>query len=79
MMPGVNHCQGGIGPDTWDKVAVLDRWRESGVAPSQVTASHVTDGTVDRTRPLCAHPQQAIYKGSGSTDEAANFTCGNAR
>ena len=30
---------------------------------------------VDRTRPLCPYPQVAAYKGSGSTDEAANFEC----
>ena len=75
MMPGVNHCQGGIGPDTWDKVDVLDKWRESGRAPSQVTASHATDGKVDRTRPLCAFPKLAEYKGSGNPNDAANFVC----
>lgn len=76
MMPGVNHCQGGVGPDTWDKVAVLDQWRETGRAPSQVVASHATDGSIDRTRPLCAFPQVAVYTGTGSTDDAASFECG---
>jgi feruloyl esterase len=33
------------------------------------------DGKVDRTRPLCPYPQTAQYKGTGSTDEAANFVC----
>jgi feruloyl esterase len=75
MMPGVNHCQGGAGTDTWDKVAVLDAWRDKGQAPSQVVASHATDGKVDRTRPLCAYPKVAAYKGSGDTDDAANFIC----
>jgi hypothetical protein len=28
-----------------------------------------------RTRPLCAFPKTARYKGSGSTDDAANFEC----
>jgi Tannase and feruloyl esterase len=28
-----------------------------------------------RTRPLCPYPQVAQYKGSGSTDDAANFAC----
>lgn len=75
MMPGVNHCQGGVGADTWNKADVLDRWRETGRAPSQVVASHATDGKVDRTRPLCAFPQVAVYKGTGSTDEASSFEC----
>jgi len=75
MMPGVNHCAGGAGTDTWDKAQVLDQWRESGRAPSRVVASHQTEGRVDKTRPLCAFPQVAVYKGSGSTDDAANFDC----
>jgi feruloyl esterase len=40
-----------------------------------IPASHVRDGKVDRTRPLCPHPQIATYKGSGSIDDAANFVC----
>jgi feruloyl esterase len=75
MMPGVNHCAGGPGTDTWDKVAVLDAWRAGGKAPAQVTASHLTDGKVDKTRPLCAYPKVATYKGSGNTNDAANFVC----
>jgi feruloyl esterase len=75
MMPGVGHCAGGPGPDTWDKVAVLDAWRAAGKAPTQVVASHLTDGKVDRTRPLCAYPKVAAYKGSGDTNDAANFVC----
>jgi feruloyl esterase len=27
------------------------------------------------TRPFCPFPQIARYKGTGSTDEAANFVC----
>ena len=44
-------------------------------APEQIAGSHATNGQVDRTRPICAYPMEAKYKGSGSTDEAANFTC----
>jgi feruloyl esterase len=75
MMPGVNHCQGGVGADTWDKASVLDRWRESGRPPSQVTASHATDGTIDRTHPLCAFPQVAKYRGTGRLSDASSFEC----
>jgi feruloyl esterase len=45
------------------------------MAPTAVLASHATDGAVDRTRPLCVYPQVAVYTGSGSTDDAANFEC----
>jgi feruloyl esterase len=27
------------------------------------------------TRPLCAYPRVARYKGSGDTNDAASFTC----
>jgi len=75
MVPGMAHCSGGEGPNTFDKVSALDRWVESGKAPESIVASHSTGGKVDRTRPLCPYPQSAVYKGSGSIDEAANFTC----
>jgi feruloyl esterase len=77
MMPGVNHCAGGVGTDTWDKVAVLDQWRSGGAAPTQVLASHQTMGQTDKTRPLCAYPKVAAYIGSGDTNVAANFECRN--
>ena len=38
---------------------------------------HLTNGSIDNSRPLCPHPQVAIYKGSGDTTNPANFTCGN--
>ena len=75
MIPGMNHCQGGDGTDRFDGVAALAQWVEGGKAPDQIIASHQTAGTVDRTRPLCPYPQVAVYKGSGSTDEAASFSC----
>ena len=75
MMPGMAHCSGGEGPNTFDKVGTLDRWVEEGKAPDAMIASHSTNGKVDRTRPLCAYPDVATYKGSGSVDDAANFTC----
>jgi feruloyl esterase len=75
MVPGMQHCSGGPGTDQFNKVAVLERWREDGVAPAQILASHVTNGTVDMTRPLCPYPQVAVYKGAGSTNDAANFAC----
>jgi feruloyl esterase len=50
-------------------------WVEHGAAPARIDASRVVAGKVVRTRPLCAYPQVARYKGSGSIDDAANFTC----
>jgi feruloyl esterase len=76
MVPGMGHCGGGTGVNTFDMVAPLDRWVTGGPAPSEVPASRVRNGVSDRTRPLCAYPQIAVYKGTGSLNEAANFSCG---
>ena len=75
MAPGMGHCGGGEGPNTFDMVSAIEQWVENGKAPEQIIASHATNGVVDRTRPLCPHPQVATYKGSGSIDEAASFVC----
>ena len=75
MVPGMGHCSGGEGPDTFDKITVLDQWVEQGKAPTEIIASHSTAGKVDRTRPLCPYPAVAHYDGSGSIDEAKNFSC----
>jgi feruloyl esterase len=87
MAPGMGHCGGGEGPNTFDVAqtggtsAVMEQWVESGKAPDRIIASHIprnadgTDGKVDRTRPLCPYPQVARYNGTGSIDAAANFEC----
>jgi feruloyl esterase len=75
MIPGMDHCQGGPGTDTFEKMAAIEEWATKGAAPKSIVASHATNGTVDRTRPLCPYPQVAQYKGSGSTDSAENFAC----
>jgi len=75
LAPGMGHCQGGPGPDSFDAVSALDQWVEQGLAPAQLVATHRTNGLVDRTRPLCPYPQRAAWNGSGSVDEAANFAC----
>ena len=75
LVPGMGHCQGGPGTDSFDKVAAAEEWVRTGSAPAQIIASHRTSGTTDRTRPLCQYPLVAKYKGSGNTDDASNFAC----
>jgi feruloyl esterase len=75
MMSGVAHCGGGPGPNQWNLLGALERWRESGTPPDQITAYRVTNNRVDMTRPLCPYPQVAQWKGVGSTNDAANFIC----
>lgn len=75
MVPGMTHCRGGDGTDTFDLLSALERWVEDGETPDRIEASRIRDGVVERTRPLCPYPQVAVYDGSGSTDDADNFTC----
>jgi feruloyl esterase len=56
-------------------MGALERWREAGAAPDALIANHVTGSTVDMSRPLCPYPQVAVWKGVGSTNDAASFTC----
>ena len=48
---------------------------EKGKAPDSIPAAHLTNGQPDRSRILCPYPQVATYKGSGDTNDAANFSC----
>jgi feruloyl esterase len=75
MVPGMGHCGGGEGPNTFDMMTALEAWVESGRIPARVVATRSTGGKVERTRPLCPYPQVARYVGTGSIDDAANFVC----
>ena len=75
MVPGMGHCRGGTGTDVFDKIGVLDRWVESGKAPTSIVASRVTNGAVDRTRPLCPYPQVAVYDKRGDSNRVESFSC----
>lgn len=75
MVPGMAHCGGGDGTATFDMLSALTQWVEQNKVPEQIVASRVEGGKTVRTRPLCSYPATAQYKGSGSTDDAANFTC----
>jgi feruloyl esterase len=78
MVPGMFHCSGGPGPNTFDGLSPLVNWVENGVAPDTIIATKFVNDTppaVQMTRPLCVYPKVAKYRGSGSTNIAANFVC----
>ncbi|HEY2645973.1 MAG TPA: tannase/feruloyl esterase family alpha/beta hydrolase [Candidatus Acidoferrales bacterium] len=75
MVPGMGHCGGGEGPNVFDTLTALEKWREKDAAPAEIIASQIAKGSVVRTRPLCPYPQTAHYKGSGNSDQAENFVC----
>jgi hypothetical protein len=74
LAPGVDHGFRGAGPTPTGLMEALIRWVEEGKAPEKLAAElRDQGGRVTRTRPLFPYPQSAKYKGSGSTDDAANF------
>jgi feruloyl esterase len=75
LMPGVLHCAGGSGCDDVDYAGIIRRWVEQGEAPSRIIARKLRGTQVVRTHPLCAYPRTARYNGTGSTADAAAFTC----
>src|SRR5665213_105820 len=66
-VPGMNHCAGGPATDQFDAFTALENWVEKGTAPERIVATAGQNSAwPGRTRPLCAYPKQARYKGSGS-------------
>ncbi len=62
-----------------DIVMAMDRWLTEGVAPERLIATKFAEdrpsGRILRTRPLCAYPKVARWKGIGTIDSAENFVC----
>jgi hypothetical protein len=81
LHPGVQHCQGGTGPDKIDLARALDRWVESDLRPSSTTPvlrKLDQSGQEQLARPMCRYPQFARYRGEGDPRSAASFTCVDA-
>jgi feruloyl esterase len=74
MVPGMAHCRGGDGPNTFDAIGAMAAWREKGVTPTTLTGFNPATSL---SRPLCSYPQYAKYKGSGNLKDAANWSCVN--
>ncbi len=73
LVPGMTHCGGGPSLDHFDMLTALTNWVEKGMPPQSVIATG--KAFPGRSRPLCAYPRHAQYKGSGDTQEARNFVC----
>jgi len=74
MVPDHYGCPGN--PRTFNVLEAVQKWREQGIAPDQVEASYGSSDQVYKTRPVCAYPNVAIYKGEGDVNRAENFYCG---
>jgi hypothetical protein len=74
LSPGMGHCGGGSAAlDTFDMLSASVNWVEKGQVPESITATG--RAFPGRSRPLCAYPAYAQYRGQGSTEDAANFEC----
>lgn len=87
LVPGMNHCRGGPGVDTFDWISEVTAWVEDGKAPGTVIgyrrdgdtsipgagAWPLDPGTVIKTRPVYDYPYTARYSGSGDENDARNF------
>lgn len=78
MVPGMQHCSGGAGPNSFDTIVALDKWVTEGTAPNGIIATKFVNDSpaegVSRTMPLCAFPQQARFHG-GDVNAAENWSC----
>lgn len=72
LEPGMGHCRGGPGINTFDSLTALEQWREKDKAPAEILGSNRETGA---SRPLCPYPQAAEYKGSGDLKDAGNWRC----
>ena len=79
MVPGMQHCLGGPGPNVFDTLTSLESWVEEGIAPDSILASHHINNdptqAVDRTMPLCPFPTQATHDGAGNVNSATSWSC----
>ncbi|MDX2145740.1 MAG: tannase/feruloyl esterase family alpha/beta hydrolase [Rhodospirillaceae bacterium] len=88
MVPGMNHCRGGVGADAIDYLSYLETWVEKGEAPDMMLAARVkpevamdfqsgyrfplTADEIAFTRPAYPYPLQYRFKGTGDADDASN-------
>lgn len=73
LVPGMSHCGGGPSLDHFDMLTAIVNWVEQGTAPDRVIATG--RAFPGRSRPLCAYPKHAQYKGSGNIEDASSFVC----
>jgi feruloyl esterase len=79
-VPGSGGCPGFVmNTGEFKALEAMQEWVEKGKAPEQIIYSHREGGgrggKVYRTRPVCAYPKVAKYKGTGDINDAGSFTC----
>jgi feruloyl esterase len=86
MIPGMGHTPGNgnrpydrTAPPangySFDPMAILAPWRETGQSPVQFTVDHRTGGQLDRQLLVCAFPLRAEYLGQGDPMQPGSYEC----
>jgi feruloyl esterase len=73
LVPGVHHGGGGPGFTGFDSFSALEDWVERGTPPDKLLASKLSNGIVERTRPIYPYPILARYSGKGDPNQEASF------
>lgn len=87
LVPGLGHFAGQANgnanttvnpplPTDLQWYSLITDWVEKGIAPERVVVTSVVDSNnpVQKSRPLCLYPLQAIYSG-GDPNQAASYVC----
>jgi feruloyl esterase len=76
LMPGVDHCSGGVGPSYVNFLDQIDAWIEAGAAPDEMPAHWLDENRrPSGSRLICAYPKVADYDGAGDPRAATSFRC----
>ena len=70
MAPGMGHCGGGPGVNTFDSISALENWVEKGQAPDTMMGIGK-----DMKRPMCVYPANPEYKGTGDLKDPNSWSC----
>lgn len=81
--PADNSKQNVSHPDdpAYSMFHALVQWVEKDIAPDQIIATKYSSGDDPEelsTHLMCTYPMEAIYSGSGDTNDAASYSCGMA-
>ncbi|WP_254648590.1 tannase/feruloyl esterase family alpha/beta hydrolase [Streptomyces sp. GbtcB6] len=75
LLPGVAHCGGGEGPNTFDALTAITDWVTKGDAPDSLTTKSVdSSGNTTASRPAYPFPYYAKNTTGGSATDASSYT-----
>lgn len=73
VVPASTHGSGGNLTEIDWLSAIID-WTENNRAPEQLTY-RFSQGTADRSLPVCEAPKYPTYSGAGDINAAASYVC----